>query len=108
MDNCFNCGNSWRGNWINLAWFKKPVYKAELSFALQDDKSSGGGFSSALGLASQFGIDLGGGRAGGEFSGNNLLELMKSRSMVEKTLLTTVNVKGKTETLADLYIVVVK
>ncbi|MCW3115988.1 MAG: lipopolysaccharide biosynthesis protein [Chitinophagaceae bacterium] len=85
------------------AYFKKPIYKAELSFALQDEKS-GGGLSSALGLASQFGIDLGGGSAGGEFSGDNLLELMKSRSMIEKAMLTPVSINGKTETLAELYI----
>ncbi len=85
------------------AYLKKPIYKAELSFALQDEKS-GGGLSGALGLASQFGIDLGGGGAGGEFSGDNLLELMKSRSMIEKTLLTSVSVNGKFETLAELYI----
>jgi uncharacterized protein involved in exopolysaccharide biosynthesis len=89
---------------LTYSYLKKPIYKAELSFALQDEKSGGGGLSSALGLASQFGIDLGGGSAGGEFSGDNLLELMKSRSMVEKTLLTTVNIKGKNETLAELYI----
>ncbi len=85
------------------AYFKKPIYKAELSFALQDEKT-GGGLSSALGLASQFGIDLGGGNAGGEFSGDNLLELMKSRSMIEKALLTPISINGKRETLAELYI----
>jgi hypothetical protein len=84
------------------AYLKKPIYTAELSFALQDEKS-GGGLGSALGLASQFGIDLGG-SAGGEFSGDNLLELMQSRSMVEKALLTPVDIKGKTETLAEFYI----
>jgi hypothetical protein len=87
---------------LTYAWLKKPVYKAELSFALQDEKS-GGGLGSALGLASQFGIDLGG-SAGGEFSGDNLLELMKSRSMVEKALLTTDTINGKRETLAEFYI----
>ena len=88
---------------LTYSFFKKPVYKAELSFALQDEKS-GGGLSSALGLASQFGIDLGGADAGGEFSGDNLLELMKSRLMVEKTLLTAVPIDGRKETLAELYI----
>src|ERR1700753_1149638 len=88
---------------LTYAWLKKPMYKAELSFALQDEKS-GGGFSSALGLASQFGIDLGGGSAGGEFSGDNLLELMKSRSMVEKALLTPITINRKIETLAEFYI----
>ncbi|MDB5158574.1 MAG: lipopolysaccharide biosynthesis protein [Mucilaginibacter sp.] len=93
------------GGCIGLIYsiFSKPVYKAELSFALEDDKSSGGGLGAALGLASQFGIDLGE-SGGGAFSGDNLLELMKSRSMVEGALLTPVNVKGKTETLAELYI----
>lgn len=91
---------------IVYSLFKKPVYKAELSFALQDEKSGGGGgLTNALGLASQFGIDLGGvGGAGGEFSGDNLLELMRSRSMVEKALLTTIKINGKNETLADFYI----
>jgi hypothetical protein len=89
---------------LTYAWLKKPIYKAELSFALQDEKSGGGGLSSALGLASQFGIDLGGGGAGGEFSGDNLLELMKSRSMVEKALLTADTINGKRITLAEFYI----
>ncbi len=87
---------------LAYAFYKKPIYKAELSFALEDEKS-GGGLGGALGLASQFGFDLGGG-GGGAFSGDNLLELMKSRTMVEKTLLTTVDVKGKKQTLAGLYI----
>jgi hypothetical protein len=88
---------------LTYSLLKKPIYKAELSFALQDEKS-GGGLSSALGLASQFGLDLGGTSAGGEFSGDNLLELMKSRLMVEKTLLSAIEVNGKKETLAELYI----
>jgi uncharacterized protein involved in exopolysaccharide biosynthesis len=71
---------------LTYAFLKKPIYKAELSFALQDEKS-GGSLGSAMGLASQFGIDLGSGGAGGEFSGDNLLELMKSRSMVEKGII---------------------
>ncbi len=86
---------------LTYAYLKKPIYKAELSFALEDEKS-GGSLGGALGLASQFGFDLSGG--GGAFSGDNLLELMKSRSMVEKTLLTTVAVKEGKQTLAELYI----
>lgn len=85
------------------AYFKKPTYTAELTFALQDEKT-GGSLSGALGLASQFGIDIGGMGSGGEFSGDNLLELMKSRSIIEKTLLKPVVINGKQQTLADLYI----
>jgi len=88
---------------LAYAWTKRPIYKAELSFALQDDKA-GGGLSGALGLASQFGIDVGGGGAGGEFSGDNLLSLMKSRLMVEKALLRSDTINGKKETLAEFYI----
>lgn len=81
--------------------YKKPIYTAELNFVLEDEKS--GGLGAAAGLASQLGVDLGG-TTSGAFSGDNLLELLKSRSMVEKTLLSEVMVSGKTETLAELYI----
>jgi hypothetical protein len=46
-------------------------------------------------LASQFGIDIGGSVVGGVFKGQNLLSFMVSRSMIEKTLLTTVDINGK-------------
>lgn len=81
---------------------KKPVYTASLSFALEDEKS-GGGLGGALGLASSLGIDVGGG-GGSIFSGSNLTELFKSRTMVEKTLLSPVTVKGKVISLAEMYI----
>ncbi|HSD07314.1 Wzz/FepE/Etk N-terminal domain-containing protein [Flavobacterium sp.] len=89
---------------IGLAYSfsKKPVYTATLSFALEDEKS-GGGLGGAFGLASSFGIDLGGG-GGSIFTGSNLTELFKSRTMVEKTLLTPVTVNGKVISLAEMYI----
>jgi uncharacterized protein involved in exopolysaccharide biosynthesis len=86
---------------LTYAFFQKPIYKADLTFAMEDEKSGGGGLSGALGLASSFGIDLGGGGAGGAFSGANLMALMKSRKIVEKTLLSPVEYKGKTISLAD-------
>lgn len=87
---------------ITYAYVKKPIYKATLSFALEDEKG-GGGLGGALGLASSFGLDLGG-SGGGIFTGANLSELFKSRSMVEKTLLCPVNFNGKTISLAEMYI----
>ena len=87
---------------LTYSFIKKPVYTATLSFALEDEKS-GGGLGGALGLASSFGIDLGGG-GGNIFSGSNLTELFKSRKMVEQTLLTPVEVNGKTISLAEMYI----
>lgn len=84
------------------AFNKKPVYNAEFSFALEVDQSAGG-LSGALGLASQFGFDMGG-NAGGAFEGDNLLALMKSRSIVENTLLSTAEINGKSKTLVEHYI----
>jgi uncharacterized protein involved in exopolysaccharide biosynthesis len=89
---------------LTYAFFQKPIYKADLTFAMEDEKSGGGGLSGALGLASSFGFDLGGGGAGGAFSGANLITLMKSRKIVEKTLLSPVAFKGKTISFADYYI----
>ncbi|PRZ21014.1 Wzz/FepE/Etk N-terminal domain-containing protein [Flavobacterium granuli] len=87
---------------LTYSFIKKPVYTATLSFALEDEKG-GGGLGGALGLASSFGIDLGGG-GGSIFSGSNLTELFKSRAMVEQTLLSPVVVDGKTISLAEMYI----
>ena len=87
---------------LAYSFIKKPVYTATLSFALEDEKT-GGGLGSALGLASQFGFDLGG-SASGMFSGANLTELFKSRVMVEQTLLTPVVVSGDSISLAEMYI----
>jgi uncharacterized protein involved in exopolysaccharide biosynthesis len=82
---------------------KKPIYTATLSFALEDEKSGGGGLGGALGLASSLGLDLGG-SAGGAFSGANLNELFKSRSMVEQTLMQPMLAGNDTISLAELYI----
>ncbi len=88
---------------LAYSYTKKPIYTATLSFALEDEKSGGGGLGSALGLASSFGLDLGG-SGGGIFTNANLTELFKSRSMVEKTLLSPVEVSGKVISLAEMYI----
>ncbi|TDE41755.1 lipopolysaccharide biosynthesis protein [Flavobacterium rhamnosiphilum] len=87
---------------LAYSFSKKPVYTATLSFALEDEKS-GGGLGGALGLASSLGLDLGGG-GGSIFTGSNLTELFKSRSMVEQTLMSPVVVNGKTISLAEMYI----
>jgi uncharacterized protein involved in exopolysaccharide biosynthesis len=89
------------------ASFQKPTYKAVMTFVL-DDAQGGGGMSGAMGLASTFGIDLGGGGSGGMFTSSNILELMKSRLVIEKTLLNAVpysnNGKPETISLAEYYI----
>lgn len=84
------------------ASFQKPTYQAITTFVLEEEKG-GGGLGGALGLASSFGLDLGSG-GGGLFTSSNIIELMKSRLVVEKTLLNPVQVAGKEISLADYYI----
>lgn len=88
---------------VAFATFQKPLYVASLTFALEDEKGSTGGLSGALGLASSLGFDLGTG-AGGAFSGANLLELFKSRMVVEKALLNPFILNGRKITFAEMYI----
>jgi len=90
------------GGIIGFAYasFQKLTYLATTTFVLEEDKGSGGG---ALGLASSFGFDLGGG-GGGLFTSSNIIELMKSRLVVEKTLLNPVQIAGKEISLANYYI----
>lgn len=88
---------------VTYAYLKKPRYTAILTFALEDIKSGGAGLSGALGLASSLGIDLGS-TAGGAFSGSNIIELMKSRKLIERALLNPVLVEGKYFSLAEYYL----
>ncbi len=82
--------------------YKKPVYTATSTFVLEDNK--GGGLGQYAGLASLAGIDISGGGAGGIFQGDNIIELYKSRVMLEKTLLSPVIIEGKKQLLIDRYI----
>ena len=88
---------------LSISLFEEPTYKAVLTFAMEEDKGGGGGLSGALGLASSFGIDLGG-SGGGAFAASNLAELMKSRLLVEKVLLEPIVSNGKIITLVEYYI----
>jgi len=89
---------------LSIAYSDKPIYKAVLTFAMEEDKSGGGGLSGALGLVSNLGIDLGSASGGGAFASSNLSELMKSRLIVEKVLLEPLIIKGKETSLAEYYI----
>lgn len=92
------------GGLLGLAYasFKKTMYIATTSFVLEDGGNSGG-LGQYGGLASMVGVDVGGG-GGGIFQGDNILELYKSRVMIEKALLTQIDINGKSQLLLDSYI----
>jgi hypothetical protein len=91
------------GMLLGLAYyyFKPITYTARTSFVVEDSKGSGGMLSA---LAGQFGFDIGSlaGGTSGILAGDNVLELLKSRSLIKKTLLTQYD-SAQTETLADRY-----
>ncbi len=80
---------------------KKPVYESYLSFALDEGGSEGGG-GAAMGLAAQLGISLGG--AQDIFTGDNILEIMASRRVIENVLLSVDTFNNKPMTLIEFYI----
>jgi hypothetical protein len=83
--------------------FKKPSYVATSTFVL--DEVSKDGLGQYAGLASLAGIDIGSnGGGGGIFRGDNILELYKSRLMIEKALLSTASFNGKDGLLIDRYV----
>jgi hypothetical protein len=80
---------------------QKPVYESYLSFAL-DEGGSEGGLSGAFGLAAQFGISIGG--AKDVFTGDNILEIMLSRRVIERVLLATDTFDNKRLTMVQFYL----
>lgn len=86
-------------------FLQKPSYEGSTTFILEEKSSMGGGLSS---LASQFGFDIGSltGGNSGLFSGDNILDILKSRVIMEKVLLSKIDsTKGADgPTLADLFI----
>ncbi len=85
------------------ATMETPTYKSRLTFALDDHAGGGGGIGNLFNLASQFGFNVGG--SGNDlFSGDNILEIMKSRRMVEKVFLSIDTFNSKPYTLIEYYL----
>ncbi len=89
---------------LGYSILKKPSYTAVLTYAVEDAKSDG--LSGMLGVASSFGLDIGGGTSGGAFAAVNLMELFKSRAMVEKALLAENKSIKNASNLAEYYVTV--
>ncbi|SEW03588.1 hypothetical protein [Chitinophaga arvensicola] len=87
---------------LGLAFIIKTKYKAELTFVLEESNS--GSLGSYLGLASQLGFDFGSGNSSGIFQGDNIMEFLKSRLIIQKSLLSEINIEGKRMTQVEWYI----
>lgn len=88
---------------LAYGYLKKPVYVATTTFVLENGESGGGGLSQYMGIASMMGIDLGGSGGGGIFQGDNIIELYKSRNMIERALLHPLE-SDSTQLLIDRYL----
>lgn len=87
---------------IFYAWNQKPEYTAELTFT--SDVEGSGNMGAYAGIASQFGLDLGGGSSSSVFEGDNLMHLMTSRLLIQKTLFTPVIINNSKVLLINHYL----
>ncbi len=84
-------------------WWKPVDYRASITFVVEESKVGGGG-SLMSALAGQFGVDIGSLSGGnGILAGDNVLQLLKSPSLIRKTLLLPIDSSGK-RSLADVYV----
>lgn len=84
------------------AKFQKPAYQSNLTFVL-DEGAGNSGIGGALSLAAQFGFNIGG-SSGDMFSGDNIIEIIKSRRIVENVLLSTEVFDSKPYTMIEYYL----
>jgi hypothetical protein len=89
---------------LAYALLKPPEYVAKISFVTDTGTDLPSGFSMYAGLAAQFGMDIGQSSSNGLFSGDNIFDLMKTRRMLENTLMTPVTINGKPTLLINRYI----
>lgn len=86
---------------LGVSLISKLSYTARLTFVVEEGGQDGSGMISAL--AGQFGMDLGGmAGANGVLAGDNVQELLKSRSIIKRVLLSESLFKNNL-TIADDY-----
>lgn len=82
---------------------KTPLYVSTTTFVLEESDKAGG-LGQYAGIASMVGVDIGGAGSSGIFQGDNIIELYKSRKMIQNALLTEITYNGRKELLIDRYI----
>ncbi len=86
------------GTWY--ASNQKAKYKSHLTFAL--DEGNGNGLGNFLNFASQLGFSVNDGKD--IFAGDNIIEIIKSRRMIEETLLSVDTFQNKPYTLIEYFL----
>lgn len=73
---------------LGLAYFafKKVSYQADLTFVIDENQDSQSSLGSVVGLASQFGFNIGS-SSGGTFSQSNIKEIILSKRVVQEAIL---------------------
>lgn len=98
-----------RNNWKLLLWFVIPItavmlvrawvepvkYPAKLTFMVNEDE---GGSSAIAGILGQFGL---GGGGGGKYNMDKIVELARSRRIIQEALFDSVNIDNKVDLLAN-------
>ncbi len=83
---------------IYYASKQKINYESKLTFALDQGESTSG----AMSLAAQFGLNMN--TSNDVFAGDNIIEIMKSRRMVERALLSVDTFQNKPYTFVEYYL----
>jgi hypothetical protein len=78
-------------------------YIAELTFVVEDPQVRGSVLGSMSGIANQFGFDMGGGYSS-TFSQSNILQLLKSRRVVESAFMQKTKIADREDLLIDHYL----
>jgi hypothetical protein len=82
---------------VVYAWVTKPKFESRVSFALEENNSGLGG---AINLAAEFGFNIGG--SSSIFSGDNILQIITSRRVIENVLLSIdTSSEGQIRTMAQ-------
>lgn len=84
---------------LGIAWMKPIHFKAESAF-IAEETSKGGGLSSMMSIASQFGLGGGGGKDNSE----KLIEMLKSRKIFERAMLDSATIDGKTDFIINHFL----
>lgn len=81
---------------------KPPTYVAKIVFNMETGGGgSGGGLSD---IASAFGFNTGGSASAGLFVGDNFVELLKTKNLYNRAVLSRVKVNGKEEIFGNYYL----